>query len=539
MHKRLIILLIIIISCINFNAKANVIDSLKLELQTLDNNNNNQQAKILNKIAEEYLQIDADISIEYAQKAIDISEKNGDKLTQARALRILGTAYLTLGYNKLALKNYQTSLKLCNEINNKKEKAESLNKIGIVYKRTSNYDLALLTFNECLKMQMELKNTKEVGSLYLNIGAVYSMKQQHDTALYYTKKAMDTYDFSKGNDQSLFALYNNNMGYAYEEFYKLDSALMYYKIAINIAEDIDEYAYMASYYINIAYAYLKLENYKLSKEYFQKGIEIAKKNKLKSVQSEAYWGLYELNLKVENYKDATEYLENYIMLNDSVQIISNNVEIEELRLIYDIEEKEKEIQLLERDKQITLIKQYVLIATIIIIIIVGLLIISRLKSDAEKRKLKSKVLNDEIKYKNNQLTDFALHIIQRNEFLKNIDTQLKKLKRNANQEILSDIRDIESIIKRSINQINERKEFNHKVELANQIFYRDLELLYPKLTKNEKKVAALLRLRLSSKEISTLLNVNAKSIDNYRYHIRKKLHLTRDEDLNDFLNSIS
>jgi CheY-like chemotaxis protein len=70
-------------------------------------------------------------------------------------------------------------------------------------------------------------------------------------------------------------------------------------------------------------------------------------------------------------------------------------------------------------------------------------------------------------------------------------------------------------------------------------FYQTLKNHFPDLTPGDLKLCAFLRLNLSSKEIATLTFQNPKSIDMARYRLRKKINLTQDENLTDFLMRIN
>ncbi|MFY9241816.1 MAG: hypothetical protein WAO74_02180 [Polaribacter sp.] len=82
-----------------------------------------------------------------------------------------------------------------------------------------------------------------------------------------------------------------------------------------------------------------------------------------------------------------------------------------------------------------------------------------------------------------------------------------------------------------------------------ETFFLNFEKLYPNfknsvykiapnLTANELKLVAFLRLNLSSKEISNLLNITTESVNKARYRLRKKLNLSAKEDLSNFILNI-
>lgn len=66
-------------------------------------------------------------------------------------------------------------------------------------------------------------------------------------------------------------------------------------------------------------------------------------------------------------------------------------------------------------------------------------------------------------------------------------------------------------------------------------FKTSLHTIAPNLTGNELKLCAFLRLNLSSKEISNLLNITPESVHKARYRLRKKLALSAKEDLSIFI----
>jgi len=73
---------------------------------------------------------------------------------------------------------------------------------------------------------------------------------------------------------------------------------------------------------------------------------------------------------------------------------------------------------------------------------------------------------------------------------------------------------------------------------AQDEFLNRLAGLYPDLSRMELKIAGLLRLNLSTKEVADRLCLSERSIRNHRYRLRKKLHLSAGEGLTTFLVSL-
>ncbi|HZJ73189.1 MAG TPA: LuxR C-terminal-related transcriptional regulator, partial [Perlabentimonas sp.] len=61
---------------------------------------------------------------------------------------------------------------------------------------------------------------------------------------------------------------------------------------------------------------------------------------------------------------------------------------------------------------------------------------------------------------------------------------------------------------------------------------------YPNLTTNDLRLCSYLKMNFSTKEIARLLNNSTRAVEISRYRLRKKLNLSHDENLTEFLISI-
>jgi len=138
-----------------------------------------------------------------------------------------------------------------------------------------------------------------------------------------------------------------------------------------------------------------------------------------------------------------------------------------------------------------------------------------------------------------QSVNMALNIIQKNEMLEKIRRKITKYSsdyqfKNCHQELV----ELDRLVFDTLNLDKDRDTYKIYVEKTNQKFYSNLLTKYPKLTKNEQRLCALIRLDLSSKEIANLLNISEKSVEMNRYRLRKKIHITKSESLSQFIKSI-
>ena len=76
------------------------------------------------------------------------------------------------------------------------------------------------------------------------------------------------------------------------------------------------------------------------------------------------------------------------------------------------------------------------------------------------------------------------------------------------------------------------------IDDINSGFISKLASIYPDLSNSEKRLASLLRIGMSSKEISLMMSMEPKSVDMARYRLRKKLNLQASDNLSEFLGKI-
>jgi PAS domain S-box-containing protein len=142
--------------------------------------------------------------------------------------------------------------------------------------------------------------------------------------------------------------------------------------------------------------------------------------------------------------------------------------------------------------------------------------------------------NEIIESKKRELTSSALRLIQISEMNNSLISELGEIIEYTDKKG-------KELIRNTINRFNINsgenvwQEFETRFENVYESFYKTLNQLYPDLTPGEKKLCALLRLNLSSKDIAALTFQNSQSVDMARYRLRKKLNLNVEENLIDFL----
>ena len=510
-------------------------------------------------------------AIDYHIKSLNAYKKIGDNKGISGSYNNIGLVYEYQGAYTKAISYYLKSLKISEEIGDKKVIQSACNNIGGIHYNQGAYDEALSYFFKSLKISKEIGIKKGEADSYNNIGSIYRQQGFEDKSLQYHLKSLKIKE-EIGDKRGLFSSYQN-LGVSYYTKGSYDKTLSYYLKSLNIAEEMDDKHGIATTYLNISALNIRLAdstaiNETQRIEYLKKAIKnssrsykLAKETGSLPLVSEACNSLMNTYSKLGNYKRAIEFSEIYIISKDSLFDKTKTKELAKIEAKYEYQ-KQTEIdslahvneikikdQVLLREKEVSKMKIITFVIIGSIILIVTLLIIylqrgrikkNKMISQQEKeltnvnlknKELENKNLLSELEYKNKEVVNFALHIAEKNDFLEN----LKKTLNASNDQI--DRKTLKKLIAQNLSTEKDRAEFNANIESLNDSFFLKLGEKFPKLTKNDKRLCALLRLNLSSKEIASIQNISPNSVDVNRYRLRKKLDITTDEDLSNFLNA--
>lgn len=158
--------------------------------------------------------------------------------------------------------------------------------------------------------------------------------------------------------------------------------------------------------------------------------------------------------------------------------------------------------------------------------------LKELESDQQLMQLKNEKLQQDIDNKSRELAISTMSLIKKNEFLNSIKEELKNTSQN------SELKSVIKIIDKNLNNTDDWKFFQEAFNNADKDFLKKVKAKHAKLTPNDLKLCAYLRLNLSSKEIAPLLNISARSVEVKRYRLRKKMDLPHESSLTNYILEI-
>ncbi len=146
------------------------------------------------------------------------------------------------------------------------------------------------------------------------------------------------------------------------------------------------------------------------------------------------------------------------------------------------------------------------------------------------------VLSKEIDLKQKELINLSLYLRQQRDYLGDMSKRLLESAR------MDDVDELRRFVTQQANELrdnirlsDEMDHFFSQVDEMHKNFVGRLMMRCPGISEREKRLAILLRLGYSSKEIGSLMNIETKSVEIGRYRLRKKLKMERSENMVQYL----
>jgi DNA-binding CsgD family transcriptional regulator len=168
--------------------------------------------------------------------------------------------------------------------------------------------------------------------------------------------------------------------------------------------------------------------------------------------------------------------------------------------------------------------------------------LEQLKLSIEKKKITedNNHLELDLIDKSKELANYTLLLSKRKEAFLELSNDLKQLKDIVkNNESKNKI--IQIFKKLNQNSIGDKylEIFDVNFERVHLNFFKNLKQIDSSFSQRELRLCALIKMNLTNKEISHILNISDRGVETARYRIRKKLNLPSSESLSLFLENLT
>ena len=154
------------------------------------------------------------------------------------------------------------------------------------------------------------------------------------------------------------------------------------------------------------------------------------------------------------------------------------------------------------------------------------------KEKAEKISAEKKYIESALEHKRIELINKSNYISQRNKNLTYILDSVDKIDSTKKDESTTIIKEKIALLLKS-DSINNR--FEKQFEEVYPNFFRDLIEKSDRLSQNDLRLCAYLKMNQNTQEIAQMSGVSIRTIESQKYRLKKKLNLSGEENLISFL----
>lgn len=515
-------------------------------------------------------------SYKTAEEAVSRAIKASEKIEDAGARsEMMAYSYHYMAYIFQSQSNWQRSLdnyyKALDFVKDKKDPSQAaliLTKIGDIFQAMGDTKNAEKYFTEALQKNKQGNNPVIAIQIYISYANLLT-ETRPDSAIEISNEALRIAQQNKIENKD----YNIYFGLAGAYFMKKDFARAIESMNSAIENARQYKKPLTQYYIGFAEIYGAMNQPAQSENYYRQAIAEAQKDRDLYMEYQATAMLKAFYERTGQTGKLLEVTEKAGMLKDSIYTEKQAMAIQELDYRYQTEKKQAEINSLTRANRL---KTYLMIASFVALVSIILLFINRRKQSRLKEKYyksreamlqqeaqianqnaqiekenKEKALlgerlkeeenlrlQNEIESTHRELASTTLYVQEKNKLLENLQEQISKFLVKDNLQSRNELMAISKNIKNQISFENDWSKIKLHFEKVHPEFFDKLSAICPALTQNDLKNCAYIKMKLNHKEIASLMGLDYNSVKMARYRIKKKLNLSQEEDLNQYIESL-
>ena len=468
----------------------------------------------------------------------------------------LGNIYFKQGQILKAIEKYSLAEDnfglVENIVDRERGLATTYNNKALVYIEMGKFKEALDFLNRALSIRAKNDKISDIAHSYKSLCELYFKWNMPKKAFQFERKVDSLFQFMQNHPEYLpetkdwtstmdYDILKSYVGNCFE--YKGD----YYAAIKDYENAVLSFSSAESFYEKWPFQLTKMLNnktlallgqnqYKLAIETNNNVVDLAKENDLSLELEKALTVKLQILDRLKKYDSFTQKVDSLVSL------LENRYSSQISQLLSGIEIK-NEIFLGQRknEEQASFTRNVILISIILILILafISAYFISR-KVYIEKQIVianqKQKLATSDLEHKKRELAMLSTNIVQENEImstiLKDLRYYVSLLKTPKDQKLFVPL--INSL-HRSLNDKRKDDNYADQFSAAYPGYLEYLTRTYSELSTSDLKLCTFLRMNLNTKEIADIMGLSVRSVESRRYRLRKKINLSKDQDLVSFL----
>jgi len=495
-------------------------------------------------------------ALKYAWEALQIYTKLKYEKNICGSYIDLGIVSHTRGNYTAALDYYLKALQIAEKLKDEKSTGVCCSNVGDVYYDLHNYNGAIPYYIRAQKIYEKLADSSNIAKAYADLGRIYGEQGKNDDALKYFFLNLNIE--KRRNYRQGIVISGCNIGESYRRMGNIHLANSYIVNALKLAKEINLKEEEPFLYSELAEEDMEQKKYKNVRQYLDTGLAIAKEINNKSYIKTCYYNLSRIDSIEGNYASAYKNFRFYSLYRDSLVNEESIKRLTQLELNYKFDKEKDSIKVVRekadviknaeiKRKSITL---YSTVIILILVLISAILLVRYLQTKRKKDKLVSERekalllsenqrVEEELIGAKKALDDFTRNMVEKNELLEQFKLDIEKLSSLKSKELEEiKIEQLENLNKTTILTKDDWDKFRELFEEVYKGFFIRLKEKLPDLTQAEIRLICLTKLKLETRQMSSILGVSLDTIAKSRYRLRKKLGLSENDSIEDVVISI-
>lgn len=480
-----------------------------------------------------------------AGKALHLAIKEQDRKEQANAQLTLGSIYVMRGEYAKAFESHLVGLSNAEAVDDRYLIRTFLMNIGIIKDRLGELDEAEAYQLKALKIYDEDGLMDQAGSVYVNLAVVAYKRDNYGISMEYNQKALDI--FTKVNDKYAIGLCLYNLGFGCELLDRDKEAMDYFDRSLEVREEIQDRTGIAKVLLQKAKLLKKQRKDVDAVQLAKESLVIAEEIKNWLLIKDIYEVLYQWSKQKGDIEKAFEYYSQFVDAKDTLIQRSNKDRMAELEAKYKFDELQSQNAIQAHEAEIAALKlrqrNLLTIGLVVILLLLSILFVGvyrRTRTKLDESRLgqlsaekETESLTLELKEERRRLKVFTNQMIARNE---------GEVENDSDEENQENDENGLNLIKGKLNEgiLNDQDwvAFNVLFEAAYPDFGKNLTEHLGDSTINHQRLAALIKIQLSNKEIATVFHISRDSVVRAKYRLRQKLGLDSNQEMENLLKNL-
>lgn len=471
------------------------------------------------------------------REALRFAEQGEDKELTADVLARFGALSSSRGDGKRAVGYLERALSICE--GQSPQRIKILEYLSGALAMQGQLLPALEHLKDAYAGLDRVAGSQSLSTLYMSFGYLYSQMQLYDKALEYFERSLQAARES-GNALSE-AISLRNIAEVYQcQQRNPDLVLATLQRVQALLPEIGHPSTEGAYALSCAKAHFALGDYAAVEDYVAESQAIAERHGMFDLL--AALRLMRARLRIAQGQPAEAHLEalagrelaqRYGYESEAIESLQYLAEahaaLGDFRLAYDTMREYSRLN----DARLKAQREHAMREALAQLDIAGA------QHQARLAEANASMLSQQIDSTRRELQANVLQVARHNEVLREIQQSVKNTL-NADPQLARV--GLHGIVRTIDNRLQDEKSWQHFVEQTRHLqsdFLTALTSACKELTPTEMKVCTLIRLQLPGKQICSILGIAPRSIENYRYRIRKKLRLQSGQSLAAFLNTIA